>query len=244
MKVIITVDTEHPQTPLRESRIKQSTLFNDTHELAGLFKSYDIQATFFLAVDERYIWDDNYISCIIRTLKFRNQDIQLHTHPEWHDPIKRVLMTDYSYKEQFDIIKNGKEYLESHGLNVIAHRSGAYSVDNHTLLALRNNNIPIDMSGFIGHPNTLWYYHIDNLTRIPVSSYYRYFRLKKHDLDWCSFKELKRYVNKSIKRGKEYLVFMMHSYSKDLDKLERYLTMLKMNPEIEIQSVRKYYENN
>src|SRR5262249_53271335 len=82
-------------------------------------------------------------------------DVELHTHPDAaYDP-KRHEMYEYSLDEQTTIVRDGVRLLESWtGQPVVAHRAGAYSADENTLIALERNGVTVDSSLFWEYPKS------------------------------------------------------------------------------------------
>ena len=86
----------------------------------------------------------------------RGHEVQLHTHPVWVDPDRRLNMHQLPLDEQVAIIEQGKELLAQwSGTNPIAHRAGAYGLNEVTLQALRLTGLPVDCSMYYDHPNCM-----------------------------------------------------------------------------------------
>ena len=226
-------------------------------KIVQILKDYGLTATFFVDVYEKSYWGDK-MREVVNFLLSSEQDVELHTHPAWKEDKRdfwnkdlvelkrnqamfdpdRPWMHMYSFEEQSKIIKIGKEILRNYGVaDVVAHRSGGYSINVDTLKALAINDIPIDMSIFPGHPNTKINFGENNnvfsidtkygeIIEIPVThvdAIYEFmgFRLKrimKTDLDWVSLNTLvsvlKTFLEYAINEGIDIVyVLFMHSYS-------------------------------
>eukprot|EP01047_Picozoa_sp_COSAG01_P050971 COSAG01_NODE_5204_length_4413_cov_2.276541_2_plen_337_part_00 len=139
---------------------------------AKIFKSYGIQATFFLDVYEHSFYGNDAMQGVVDTLLKYDQDIQLHTHPGWFEDArdfkhvtkmrrekscfdyKRPWMWCYSLEEQVEILQHGIDCLKRWGVGMpVAHRAGAYGLNKDTIMALKKVGIPIDSSMFYGHKN-------------------------------------------------------------------------------------------
>jgi hypothetical protein len=109
--------------------------------------------TFFLDVYEHTRWGNDALKRIALRLQAAGHDVELHTHPQWAFDGRRNAMYQYSLDEQTAIVRDGVERLESWtGEPVVAHRAGAYTADERTLLALARNGVPIDSSLFWRYP--------------------------------------------------------------------------------------------
>ena len=68
--------------------------------------------------------------------------VNLHTHPSGKFDKNRKFMWQYSFEEQLQIIKFGKDKIyEWTGVQVISHRAGGYGANDDTLSALYQNEI-------------------------------------------------------------------------------------------------------
>jgi hypothetical protein len=139
---------------------------------AKIFKSYGVQATFFLDVYEYSFYGEDRMKKVVETLLKYDQDIQLHTHPGWFEDYrdfehvtkmrreqscfdyKRPWMWCYTFDEQVEILEHGIDCLNRWGAGKpIAHRAGAYGLNKDTIKALKAVDILIDSSMFYGHKN-------------------------------------------------------------------------------------------
>jgi len=97
-----------------------------------------------------------------------NHEIGLHIHPGWQEfqkkgirfyvgdlylrehckqSINSTVLRDYSYKEQLDLIKTGKGYLEDYfGIKIKSFVAGRWSLNNDTVKALIETGITCDCS--------------------------------------------------------------------------------------------------
>ena len=185
-----------------------------------------------------------------KLLKDLGQDVQLHTHPGWRidkrDSIKlqnlklsnsylcsrKDFMTKLCLNEQIDILNHGKDIINDWiGTEVIAHRSGGYSINENTVKALKNVGIKIDSSMQILHPNCHFnfsknsLYNKDGLIEIPVTVAEFYLKsnvfhskdlyrsIQKTDFVFFESNELSRFYDESIKNKANLLNLFFHSYS-------------------------------
>jgi hypothetical protein len=185
---------------------------------AKIFKSYGVQATFFLDVYEHSFYGQDAMKKVVETLLKYDQDVQLHTHPGWfEDPrdfkhvtkmrrekscfdYKRPWMWCYSLNEQIEILEHGIDCLKRWGAGMpVAHRAGAYGINKDTISALKKVGIPIDSSMFWGHKNCkeIWgknqLISKDGVFEIPVTGY-----LKSETLTLGPIK-INRYKDRFVK---------------------------------------------
>jgi peptidoglycan/xylan/chitin deacetylase (PgdA/CDA1 family) len=230
--LIITIDFENMNSWLKEERYDQNLFTIEfIQPLLELLEKYDIKAVFFASVFEHCRFGKKVIREVLEYLDAKGHDVELHTHPYWC--YGREHMWEYSFEEQSEIIKDGcelfKEWLDRYP---VAHRAGAYGLNQDTLQVLRQNHIPIDSSMFYDRQNCKvnWsrnrVVEKEGLIEIPVTGFYhkRYldfklFRIKyqrkfiKTDIDWCSTDELLHFVDYAKKKEIKFINLFMHSYS-------------------------------
>lgn len=173
---IITVDTEGTYGDKPFESMILGKLQNYGREEFGVPKIMDlcdkhgVKATFFVDVYEYRLHGEERMVQLVRDIKRRGHDVQLHTHPAWPpDPVKRPLvkesmysygvhspyrvgMKDYNLEEQVEILREGIRKLERWiGERPVAHRAGGYAADYNMLKALIRVGIPIDASMFYQH---------------------------------------------------------------------------------------------
>ena len=235
--LIITIDAENLQTPFSRRLYTQDLIYNDQDlgvpQILELTKQFSCPATFFLNVFEHRVWGNERMAWIASEILEAGGDVQLHTHPVWSFDSRRKYMWEYSLGEQIEIIRRGKELVNQWiGKYPIAHRAGAYGLDQNTLVALRENNIPIDSSMFYTHPNCkiTWsrnkVVEKSGVIEVPITGFYRDrcwkvgpVKIKKDrafvktDVNWASLGELRRFVEEAKKSDIRVVNLFMHSYS-------------------------------
>ena len=154
--VIITVDLEDSQRPAvvfnEEIKELKQMIYGEINnkyfgfpKILEICNSHNIKATFFISVFDSKKYGENSFKTICQVIKENGHDVQLHTHPRRAYDKTRREMYLYSLDEQIEIIREGKELIkEWTGEYPIAHRAGAYGLNENTLVALKENNIPID----------------------------------------------------------------------------------------------------
>jgi peptidoglycan/xylan/chitin deacetylase (PgdA/CDA1 family) len=190
--------------------------------------------TFFLNVYERQQWGDGAMRKIAVDLEQAGQDVELHTHPQWmYDP-SRWAMYQYDADEQTAIISEGVRLLKAWtGRPVVAHRGGAYTADERTLLALERNGVALDSSRLWQDPDSRLESLPRNLpsryrgvTEIPVSVYQRDDRtrfgaplgaatvVRKIDPNWFTdADETRSAIEALVRADVPVLVVFLHSFS-------------------------------
>jgi len=238
--LLITVDVENPQTPLRKKRHFQNLIDGEIgdnpigiSQIIEILGKFSFHATFFFNVYESAVWGKDVLRNICHKIKLKNCDVQLHTHPIWCFDNNREHMWQYSLEEQIEIIGEGRTLIKEWTSEFpVAHRAGAYGINEDTLKALSVNNIPVDCSMFYSHPNCkiVWtrnrIMEREGTIEIPITGFFKniycdfgLFRLKitkgfiKTDIDWCSLDELKYSVQEMKSNGNKIMNLSMHSYS-------------------------------
>lgn len=241
LAIVVTVDLETPQTPLRTGFCK-SNLFDPTINgqhlgyslILRIMKQFRLRGVFFVNVYEAALWGDHVLQAVCQEIVNAGNEVGLHTHPGWsYDPV-RIHMRQYSFGEQTKIVADGLGMLMRWipGCVVVAHRAGAYGLNKDTLIALRENDIPIDSSMFYGHPNCrlTWSRNQvvarDGILETPITGFFREKILEiagiplcrrtsfvKTDIDWASLDELKFFVEEAKNNDIRVMNLCLHSYS-------------------------------
>lgn len=216
-------------------------------QIAEILEKFGGTGTFFVDVYEDVLWGKTRMKKLCQDLVARGHDVQLHTHPSWrHDPRdsdalndlkakqcrfppEKDLMAKLTLDEQTAMIAEGKALLEEWtDCEVIAHRSGGYSVNEDTITALERNDIYIDSSMNGSHANSKvnWSKNLPvgkgEMVELPVT-YYRllashavprlFQRLMKTDIDSTPLWMLKDLTNQFEARGIGILHLFMHSFT-------------------------------
>ena len=241
--ITITIDTENSQSAVIDGKWAKDTMIGycrgknwGIRYIIKLFKQYNVVATWYLSIFEKYLFNEKLMADICELLMECKQDIQLHTHPIWlMDPIekKRVNMYQYSLEEQVYIIEKGiQDLYKLTGKKPIAHRAGGYGVNRDTFIAMKECGIKVDSSIFYKNTNCkVQASGIKNkiadfmgITEIPVSIYRRQFKypfskwkdyncLNKIDINWVESDEVIKIFKDEMKHGGGYLNLFMHSGS-------------------------------
>lgn len=239
--IIISIDLETPQTPLRRKLLHSECLDPVIDGIPSgyscilrMLSRFRVPGVFFVNVYEASLWGNERMAEVCRTIHDAGSEVGLHTHPEWiYDPF-RIYMWQYTLDEQVQIIKDGIKLIQNWlpGYQIVSHRAGAYGSNEQTIDALQINGVPVDSSVFYRHPNcklTLCKNRVAisrNVLEIPVTVFERRsshtvaglpFRVKrtfvKTDVDWASLSELMFFIEEAKRHNIRIMNFFMHSYS-------------------------------
>jgi len=220
-KVIFTIDAEgvHGKNPFEKmmyGKIKSNEEYGAIY-LAKIFKKFNISATFFVDIYEKYLFGEEPLKKICSQLIELEQDVQLHTHPSWRDdptdfdfirelkrkkcgyPQTKDFMYKSSLNEQIEILEEGISDLQKWiGKKPVAHRAGGYGVNFDTFKALSKVGIKIDSSMFYKHPNCKYYTNmnslsiIENVLELPISCAEFKENLNFFGFNYANRKEIRR----------------------------------------------------
>ena len=239
-QVVFTVDVESNETfplPDQINAVCKDGSACGLMEIARMLEERGWPGTFFLDVYEHRQWGETVMRNIAVGLQGEGQDVALHTHPQWaYDP-SRWAMYQYSLDEQTTIVRDGVRLLQAWtGRPVIAHRAGAYTANEDTLIALQRNGVLVDSSRFwkdpdsrldgLGLPRNLPGVHA-RVTEIPVTVYQREDRprilgaavapvtaVRKIDPNWfIDESEMRAAIDSVVASDIPVLVVFLHSFS-------------------------------
>lgn len=171
---------------------------------------------------------------IVTLLKDAGQEIQLHLHPEWQNeastPLienhraKRQYLTQYDLEEQTALIAHGIRLLQEAGAErPIAFRSGNYSCNRATYLALERNGILLDSSmnalveasgvGMSNEERRTGAHYIGRVLTLPLFGFSaangspRYLQVGS-----CGFQEMKQVLESAHSSGWRYVPIVSHNF--------------------------------
>ena len=272
----IDVEAAHGDNPFEQMILgeigKEETY--GVYKIAKILSQYQSYGTFFVDLYEYKLWGESKFKKLILNLLSLNHDVQLHTHPSWRwdnrdtDELniyksknsffssKKDLMAKLNYEEQKYIISHGIEKLfEWTGQEVIAHRSGGYSINHNTIKALKALGVKIDSSINTCHSNTKIEYRyvnkpskINQVIEFPVTAacatISRYPPLKlikrniKTDINTINSDLMISWAKQALDNDVGYMSYFMHSYSllnfdknfkkfsKNVDAIEEFIKFL------------------
>ena len=200
--------------------------------ILGMFKRYEIKATFFVDFAEVNTWGKEVIQKVCEEIMAFGQDIQIHLHPEHFGDKTREELSQYNYEEQKYMIGECIKYYEDFvGKKPVAFRAGKFSANEDTLKALNYYGIRID-SSYVKNNNWSKLNKIFNsvnkvekygeLYELPITMFKERFfnkvgtRFDKHyplDLNAITKSELKEIILFHKSNQVRTLVSLMHSFS-------------------------------
>ena len=231
--------------------------------ILDLLRDNKAKATFYLNVYEIAKHGEGEIKRVAQQIVSRGQDLQLHTHPK--PMYGKAGMSLFSYKEQVEILKKGKELIfQWTGKQVISHRAGAYLGDSTTLRALKEVGMFVDSSLSPASFSPLFkeghkgndIVEIKGILELPVT----YFTQLKFmgweskrflDIESSSLRELKATLDDMAEEGSCAANIMMHSFSvtrygypddrirKKLDELLKYI---KLHPKLVATDTENFFK--
>lgn len=249
--VLPTIDTEgvHGDRPFEALARGDIGLDEDWGALriARIFNDHGVRGTFFVDVYEHALFGERPVEELCVQLTELGQDIQLHTHPAWRDdprdsaalrklklthgyrPQTLDLLTKLPKDQQTEMLLAGVDLIKKWtGRDVVIHRSGAYAINDDTIVALGEAGIRFDSSMHRQSPHSLvtWSQNqiVDRngITELPVTGMRLtagiggltvYDRIIKTDVNFLEPRHLRRFCEDGRQNGLRFMNYFMHSYS-------------------------------
>ena len=124
--------------------------------IMNILEEHGFQGTFFIEVFCAYLLGHDQVAGVIRNVRSRGHDAQLHLHPVqrlYRDFLsggtrrEQDLMFEFTPGEQYQLITEGVHlFAELAGFRPRAYRAGCYGAAESTLRALRDSGVEIDSS--------------------------------------------------------------------------------------------------
>ncbi len=232
-KAIFTIDTEgHDGTDPIKHLIMGET--KDGRQagiplIMDILEQFQVKGLFFVDFAEAWHYGKEKIFAVVKYIRERGHDVGVHIHPDHMADPKRMFLSQYSYDEQYDIIKRCTDlYMEITGERPLSFRAGKYGANRDTLRILGDLGYKADFSEFFGHDK--WCHiqppvtgnetvKLDNgMIEFPVMSYENYVkglfhRFDKLDINRSSF-EHKYILRRIMHEDKiEVVSLFCHSFS-------------------------------
>ena len=231
-KVVLTFDVEggHESSSVDTliwGKIGLSDNWGITKQIAML-DQYGIKGLFFVDFAEAWTFGEKKIAEIVQYISLKGHDVGVHLHPQYMSDSQRLFLYEYSYDEQFDLIKRCTElYKKILNKAPLAFRAGKYGANMDTLRILGKLGYRYDFSEFVGQK---WCgivppicnvvpRQIDGLIEFPVTVfksfslgriYSRYDKLEV-DIDSVEMKSVLRGYQK--KNNNVIIILFAHSFS-------------------------------
>lgn len=157
MRTIITVDVEaHRGSDPVSSFIWGKTANGEEYglkKMCDIFSEYGYKAIFFVDFAECFDYGEKKIKEVVDYLKTTPHHIGVHIHPDHMADRKRQFLFQYTYDEQYNIIKKCTDlFFKFVGEAPLAFRAGKYSANRDTLSILSKLGYEYDFSEFYGNP--------------------------------------------------------------------------------------------
>ena len=191
--------------------------------IAEKLEQYGLKGTFFVSSFCPQNLSDKMFSNL-RFLVSRGHDLELHPHPDALDP-NRLLFTAYSTEERRRILETAIENIKRAGSQPpIAHRAGAYAIDQETLALLPQFGIlmdssifPVDSRSKVPLPENLAnrFVKIGGLYQLPITLIRRvpfigYAGMTALDLDRTIWEEQEEALKQIADHGLPVVTFFLH----------------------------------
>jgi peptidoglycan/xylan/chitin deacetylase (PgdA/CDA1 family) len=191
--------------------------------IAEKLEEYGLKGTFFVSS----FCPPNLTDKMFSNLGFlvsRGHDLELHPHPDALDP-NRLLFTAYSTEERRRILETAIENIKRAGAQPpIAHRAGAYAIDQETLALLPQFGIlmdssifPLDSRSKVPLPENLAnrFAKIGGLYELPITLIRRvpfigYAGMTALDLDRTIWEEQEEALKQIADHGLPVVTFFLH----------------------------------
>jgi peptidoglycan/xylan/chitin deacetylase (PgdA/CDA1 family) len=246
LSVLLTVDVEfYADTPdwratnLAEQMKQHIWGITSEGEELGLryelevLKRHDLRATFMVESLHTLAAGTDRLKEIVSTIGAAGQDIELHTHTEWMEPLspsERPVagampnLADYRLDEQEKLLRIGVASLEAAGVkHVVAHRAGNFGANNETLAAAARAGLAYDSSYNVNYLSSDCQIRFDRaitgpapeggLLELPVGWFYDVAgHTRPMELGACSFAELQHALWQAWHAGWEQIVIVFHAF--------------------------------
>ena len=151
-KVIVTIDTEgHDGTDPISKLIMGETSAGryGIERIMDELDAFGIKALFFVDFAEAWDYGEEKVRRVVDTILLRGHNIGVHIHPDHMADKKRLFLWEYSFDEQYDIIKKCTDLYEKMvGKKPLSFRAGKYAANMDTLNILCDLGYQYDFSSF------------------------------------------------------------------------------------------------
>ena len=151
-KVILTIDTEGPRGSdpiLYQVWGKIGNEYYGVPKIIELCDKYGAKGLFFVDIPEIYDYGYEKVKEVVTYILEKGHDVGVHVHPHHCPNESRHFLWEYSYDEQYDIIKKCTDaYVEMTGKYPLSFRAGKYGANNDTLKILSELGYKYDFSEF------------------------------------------------------------------------------------------------
>ena len=256
--VLITIDTEHSMggyfadhanRPVPAERIVYCRIGEKEYGInliMDILERFGLKGVFFVEVEARFHFGNQAILNIIRHIKSRGHEVQLHTHPNFRTFKKGKPARDdfrqYPLSEQKLIIAEALQFLSDNGVeNILAHRSGSFYSNQATLEAQRACGIKYSSNYNLAFPNCDYIntlplindiYAVNNIYELPVTNFQEPEIRKKWNslqLSASSYPEMRSVLDHAQQAGIRVITFISHSFEFVKTRNLQYLSVKPLN---------------
>lgn len=238
---VFTIDTEfslggyfknNNDKPVPAEKIIWCKIGNEEYGInliMDILDQYDLKGVFFMETESRFYFGEQIIIDIIKHIRSRGHEVQLHIHPTFRSFIKGEKLPDdlrkYSYDEQVKIILEALVFLGKYSINdIIAYRSGGFYSNNDTLKAIEQNNLFFASNYNLSFPNCDYIndhpqkndlFQINNIYELPITCFKEPPIRKRYNsfqLEAASFKEIQSALSFYGKHKINLITYILHSF--------------------------------
>lgn len=230
LTVFITIDTEDDYFPIPRLITGEGLDGNPgIYKILDITERYGFRSNVFLDVYNHNNFAPGVIQGIAQAIHARGHAVELHTHPDYakHLDFYRVNIYQYPLEGQIRILEYGRSMIHKWtGRYPMAHRGGAYAMNEDTLTALRQVGIPIDSSFFLGHINnrlekaftvnrvSSWAGTIEvPVTSVKIVKPNGRQRDSKFDIDALNYDQLTKVIKQAKEGNLQTLTLFLHSFT-------------------------------
>ncbi len=230
-KVLLTIDTEGPRGSdpvLYQIWGKVGDEYYGIPKIIEICDKYGAKGLFFVDIPEIYDYGYDKVCEVVEYIIEKGHDVGVHIHPHHCPNETRHFLFDYSYEEQYEIIKNCTDAFEKMaGRKPASFRAGKYGANHDTLRILNELGYKYDFSEYysqkwcgidppVGYIRPEAY---EGLVEFPVtvfkslslgSLYSRYDKLEATDNPKEIMHIMKRYAKKPYDG---VIILFLHSFS-------------------------------
>ncbi len=230
LTIFITIDTEDDYFEVPRLITGEGLTGNPgIHKILDITEQHGFKSNIFLDVYNHHNFQQGVMQSIAQSIHKRGHAVELHTHPNYakHLDFYRRSIFQYPLEGQIRILEYGKRLIyEWTGEYPIAHRGGAYAMNEYTLAALHQVGIPIDSSLYFQHKNNqikeiftvnkvrLFAKTIEiPITFVKVAKDDGTYRKTKFDIDALSYDQLVKTIQLAKEHNLRTLTLFLHSFS-------------------------------
>ena len=199
------------------------------NHIMNILDLYKIKGLFFVDIAEAWEYGEDAVKKVLMDIDKRGHDVGVHLHPDRMADKARRYLWQYSYSEQYDLIKKCTAfYIETLKKKPKSFRAGRYGANTDTIDILSKLGYEIDMSMYYGmkkrcqidgkYETVNCIKRMGSVLEIPVTVFksfdlFGYVRFDKID-ESMPLGEFRYVLNKAEQENSvDIISFFMHSFS-------------------------------